>query len=810
MQDPHAGNSPFEKTPRQQLLEAPLEFLPISVASRKKLVNMGFVSVGESFRAALIGRLSARKNGTVAFENSVLKAGCKLLGHPEINRSDLKNCRPRYVSETVGDALERLNGQSFKLADSALNRSIRDILFPTARYDALSRLGVETVGELLGSCMKDLLETSGVGPKNLGNFLAHTFDYLFIINEPEHGLPLVVQDMPTPLNDCALDIRIKLLLSPWFSDKALKAGFKLLHGDRLQALIFYRNCAGGSFCYRKNHHVVLTFDDAPQLSQGFRISHAECELCSRNQRSREYCRHSAAVAIRSLDHLVHEEWKKRPLPMLYPDTVWYLIGRYLFDLHGHGRQAGIEVSRYKEMWRLTVRDENEKLSLSWLFTPWLMREAVALFGNKFEYHEGIEIDEADRDNLGDLFVRITSMARTSTEVELNEFCERSIAQERDESIWSWLAGKFCMIIPAGNIHVRRFKEDGLFHVTAADPVSGMEMLNLILPRDKTCDFMASLAARGIGKKPLPPAKAFCKIYFDEDESSLIVSPCLRLNDGTVLVREEMEFERYDRCYYREGEGLLPVVEQKREVVFFEDPHFMTRVESNDVPAFLEQYRRALHAEGNEVAPALFRFAMQDAPDRIEFNSFHMDGNWCYLSGRYGVGSSTISLEQLIKARSDGLNYLPGKKNWLRLTDSPLEWFHNLGEERIWYDSDGRCNGIRLSRRELLTLSALIPELHVKTRSKNERSTLEKLLEVEEWQDHNDLPVVPDHLREYQRNGLAWLFNLYRNRLGGILADDMGLGKTHQALGLLWAVLNQNNFKGDKPFLVVCPATVVSH
>ncbi|MCK5323375.1 MAG: DEAD/DEAH box helicase family protein, partial [Desulfobulbaceae bacterium] len=311
-----------------------------------------------------------------------------------------------------------------------------------------------------------------------------------------------------------------------------------------------------------------------------------------------------------------------------------------------------------------------------------------------------------------------------------------------------------------------------------------------------------------GEKPLPSATAFCKIYFDEDESSLIVSPCLRLNDGTVFVREEMESERYDRCYYLEGEGFLPVVEQKREVVSFENPHCMTRVESNDVPDFLEQYRRVLHAEGNEIAPALFRFATQDAPDRIEFNSFHIDEDWCYLSGRYGVGSSTIFLEQLIKARSDGLNYLPGKKNWLRLTDSPLEWFHNLGEERVWYDSDGRCQGIRLSRRELLALSVLIPDLDVKIRSKNERSILQKLLTVEEWQDHNDLPVVPDHLREYQRNGLAWLFNLYRNRLGGILADDMGLGKTHQALGLLWAVLN--NSKGDKPFMVVCPATVVSH
>lgn len=808
MQDNRTGNFPFEKTPRQQLLEAPLEFLPISAAGRKKLANMGFVSVGESFRAALIGRLSARKNGTVAFENSVLKAGCKLLGHPEINRSDLKNCRPRYAGETIRDALNRLNGQSFKLTDSALGKSIRDILFPTARYEALNELGIETVGQLLDSSMKDFLEISGVGPKNLGNFLAHTFDYIFIINEPEFGLPSVIQDIPAPSAESAFDIHTKLLLSPWFSDKTLKAGFKLLQGDRLRNVLFYRNCAGGQFYFKKFHYSVLTFDDAPQTSQRFKISHAECELCDRNQRNHEYCRHSAAVAIRFLDHLVREEWKKMPLPMLYPDTVWYLIGRFLFDLHGHGRPAGINVRRHKGMWHLTVGDEDKKPWFSWIFTPLLMRQAVALFGNKFEYHEGLEVDDAERDHLGDFFVRITSLARTSTEVELNELCERSIAQERDESIWSWLAGKFCMTIPAENLHIERSGEDGFFYITAVDSVTGGEVLNLTLPRDKTPDFLASLAVRGIGEKPLPPAKAFCKIYFDEDESSLIVSPRLRLNDGTVLIREEMETERYNRCYYLEGEGFLPVEEQKRDVVFFNNPYSTTRVESNNVPAFLEQHRLALNAKGNDVDPALFKFDIQDAPDRIELNAFHADEDWCYLSGRYGLGKRTISLEQLMAARNNGLEYLPGKKKWLKLTDSQLEWFHNLGAERICYDSDGRSCGIRLSRRELLTLSALIPDLHVKTRSKSERTALRKLLEVEEWQDYNDLPSVPDHLREYQRNGLAWLFNLYRNQLGGILADDMGLGKTHQALGLLQSILD--NDKGNNPFLIVCPATVVSH
>ena len=39
--------------------------------------------------------------------------------------------------------------------------------------------------------------------------------------------------------------------------------------------------------------------------------------------------------------------------------------------------------------------------------------------------------------------------------------------------------------------------------------------------------------------------------------------------------------------------------------------------------------------------------------------------------------------------------------------------------------------------------------------------------------------INGHLRDYQRQGTAFLFQLYARASGGILADDMGLGKTVQ-------------------------------
>ena len=55
-------------------------------------------------------------------------------------------------------------------------------------------------------------------------------------------------------------------------------------------------------------------------------------------------------------------------------------------------------------------------------------------------------------------------------------------------------------------------------------------------------------------------------------------------------------------------------------------------------------------------------------------------------------------------------------------------------------------------------------------------------------DKLDVPDVPGDLsgilRPYQVSGFAWMYFLYRHRLGGCLADDMGLGKTLQTLTLL--------------------------
>ncbi len=84
------------------------------------------------------------------------------------------------------------------------------------------------------------------------------------------------------------------------------------------------------------------------------------------------------------------------------------------------------------------------------------------------------------------------------------------------------------------------------------------------------------------------------------------------------------------------------------------------------------------------------------------------------------------------------------------------------------------------------------------------SLKEAFLEIKNFKD-SDLEIceeITPSLRPYQKIAVLWLYTLYKNHLGGILADDMGLGKTLETIAFLYSI------KSKKPFLIVAPKSVI--
>ncbi|XP_023325018.1 DNA excision repair protein ERCC-6-like 2 [Eurytemora carolleeae] len=80
------------------------------------------------------------------------------------------------------------------------------------------------------------------------------------------------------------------------------------------------------------------------------------------------------------------------------------------------------------------------------------------------------------------------------------------------------------------------------------------------------------------------------------------------------------------------------------------------------------------------------------------------------------------------------------------------------------------------------------------------------------------------LREYQRDGVQFLWDRYCRDGGAILADDMGLGKTVQIIAFLSALYHKTGLHADNdenrlvstgknpcsPTLIICPGSVLSN
>ncbi|KAK4184833.1 putative ATP-dependent helicase [Podospora australis] len=69
-------------------------------------------------------------------------------------------------------------------------------------------------------------------------------------------------------------------------------------------------------------------------------------------------------------------------------------------------------------------------------------------------------------------------------------------------------------------------------------------------------------------------------------------------------------------------------------------------------------------------------------------------------------------------------------------------------------------------------------------------------------------LVGGTMRDYQLEGLTWMYEICLQGLSGILADEMGLGKTIQTISLIALLRDQEDFLG--PHLIVAPLSTLSN
>lgn len=198
----------------------------------------------------------------------------------------------------------------------------------------------------------------------------------------------------------------------------------------------------------------------------------------------------------------------------------------------------------------------------------------------------------------------------------------------------------------------------------------------------------------------------------------------------------------------------------------------TLEETNDVSVYYTQNLKKYYNKLNNVS--------------VQVN----DGSIDMLSLKLQIDN--FSREEMIEI----LQGIQEKKKFIRLngeefvdleTDSIEELnkiLETIGNKSI------KDNAIELNKFQGIELLHRIDNEHIKILDKNNISKILDSLKEYDAGD-NEVEVLNDTLRGYQKRGVQWLKALKKTHLGGILADEMGLGKTIQVIALLGHMSKQS-------------------
>jgi len=177
---------------------------------------------------------------------------------------------------------------------------------------------------------------------------------------------------------------------------------------------------------------------------------------------------------------------------------------------------------------------------------------------------------------------------------------------------------------------------------------------------------------------------------------------------------------------------------------------------------------------------------------------------------YNFETDNIDLNEL----GSVLSSLRKNKRYYRLKNGNIIDFDNNEDiqelNNIFYDLD-------ISNKDISDGNVIVPKYRAlyidslrKTKYKSIKTDNSFDKFISNFNKYKDIKIDFDDydktiLRDYQSDGVKWLYTLYKCDLGGILADEMGLGKSLQVICFIKQILKE---KKDAKIMIVCPTSLV--
>ncbi len=184
-----------------------------------------------------------------------------------------------------------------------------------------------------------------------------------------------------------------------------------------------------------------------------------------------------------------------------------------------------------------------------------------------------------------------------------------------------------------------------------------------------------------------------------------------------------------------------------------------------------------------------------------------------VSSNFSIGSDNImhydfKIQDIDNNEIDNLiNSLRKKKKYYRLKNGNIvsledDSLNQLNELVTDLNIDPKNSSGEIPKYQAIYLDYLKKEKYPDLKTNN---LFEEFIDNFKKYQNVNLKLSNKILRDYQKEGVKWLYTIYKCDLGGILADEMGLGKTIQAIYLMKTLLKEDK---KSKFLVVCPTALV--
>jgi len=320
--------------------------------------------------------------------------------------------------------------------------------------------------------------------------------------------------------------------------------------------------------------------------------------------------------------------------------------------------------------------------------------------------------------------------------------------------------------------------------------------------------------RGLRIHPIPLITVFKISRTRSRKLALEITPCIQLTlqNGEIRLWDEALVQkfRYGDLIYLAEPDIIAEHRKPRRI-----PEGFGAMESGkiiikkeDIPAFLDAFG-ADFTKGPFLPDASVKaLNIFKRPERINITPQTLERDWCWLSVAYGFGNSSLSLSKILQARAEGRRYVETSDGWMDSQSPEFEGLDVLLESGKSAGHEAKKDRIKISRLELLRLQAAASQELIIDGHKSLVNRLDRLLNFKPSTPFPEIKGMVSKLRTYQQTGSEWISFLYENGFGGLLCDDMGLGKTHEVMAFMLYLRKHRKIK--KPFLVVCPTTVLSH